>query len=248
MRKITVAIPHYNNSNFMKDTLEPIVNDDRVSEIIICDDKSSDLENLEKLLKEYNSSKIKLYKNEVNLGSYHNKINTISKCSNECAILLDSDNVIDSTFLDTLYKLEKWDTTRIYAPVWAHTFPHADNGYSPHLKFTEYKNMTIGPKEFIQHWNKTTFKCLSNDCNYFAPVRQFVQCMKQYKYERKYIDSLDSSILFSDWLYNENRVFVVDDLIYKHRLHAKSNYVNSPARRYEREVNEYMIKRMKEKA
>ena len=34
-RKISVAIPYYNNSKFMRKTLETLINDDRINEIII---------------------------------------------------------------------------------------------------------------------------------------------------------------------------------------------------------------------
>ena len=37
--------------------------------------------------------KIKLYQNTNNLGCYHNKLKSISYCSNDWAILLDSDNI-----------------------------------------------------------------------------------------------------------------------------------------------------------
>ena len=50
MRTISVAIPHYNNSQYIMDALLPIVTDDRVSEIIICDDKSNDIDTLKELL------------------------------------------------------------------------------------------------------------------------------------------------------------------------------------------------------
>ena len=248
MRTISVAIPHYNNSEYIMDALLPIVTDNRVSEIIICDDKSNDIDTLKELLHKLACPKIQLFQNDVNLGSYHNKLEVISKCTNEWAILLDSDNIIDKKFIDTLYKIEHWDVSRIYAPMWAYTFPHSNpNGYSPHLKFTEYKNQAIGPREFLQNWSKTTMKCLANDCNYFAPVRQFTNQMKKHYFERNTMDSQDSAIFFTNWLYDGNRVFVVEDLVYKHRIHSNSNYVRSPSRRYERQTFAYILNRMREK-
>lgn len=245
MRYISVAIPHYNNSAFMHEALEPIIDDDRVSEIVICDDKSNDLESLVILLEKLNNQKIRLIRNPTNLGCYHNKLNSMSKCTNDWALLLDSDNVVDTKFLDTLYKITGWNKKLIYTPMWAYTFP---DYVSPHLNFTEYKNLMIGPKEFLQYVSKRNFKCLINDCNYFAPVKPYIECMSKYKYDRKIIDSLDAAILFTDWLYNGNHVYVVENLLYKHRLHSNSNYVNSPARKYEPVVYDYILKRMSEKA
>jgi len=61
-RKISIAIPHYNNASFMIETLNSdIVNDDRITEIIICDDNSNDIHQLEHLLASLNCKKVKLF-------------------------------------------------------------------------------------------------------------------------------------------------------------------------------------------
>jgi hypothetical protein len=49
-RFISVAIPHYNNSNYICDAIDPLINDERINEIIICDDKSLDINVLEQKL------------------------------------------------------------------------------------------------------------------------------------------------------------------------------------------------------
>jgi len=51
--------------------------------------------------------------------------------------------------------------------------------------------------------------------------------MHKYIYDRNIIDSLDSAVLFTDWLCDNNNIFVVNNLMYKHRLHPHSNYVVS---------------------
>jgi len=56
-RKISVTIPYYNNSSFINDTLESLINDNRIYEIIICDDKSDDIQNLEEIIKKLNCNK-----------------------------------------------------------------------------------------------------------------------------------------------------------------------------------------------
>lgn len=224
-RFISVAIPHYNNSNYICDAIEPLINDSRVNEIIICDDKSSDFEALEQIVLNYNNPKIKLFKNETNLGCYHNKINTVLKCSNDWAILLDSDNIYDKTCIDTIYEIPNWDKNTIYLPSWAVTFPGTP---SPMLNYTKFNNQFISKSLYVNEFNEPIFQCLINTCNYFLPVKNFIKCMDcvQHDYNREVIDSLDSAVLFSDWLVNNN-IFVVDSLHYKHRLHDQSNYVLS---------------------
>ena len=140
---ISIAIPHYNNARFMSDTLKYIINDDRVSEIIICDDVSKDLKELENYLNNLNNKKIKLYKNTINLGAYHNKLESLSKCTNEWCILLDSDNYLNENTIDILYSLDKWDKNIIYAPSWAKTFP---GNHSLYLDYKIFENIVFDKK------------------------------------------------------------------------------------------------------
>jgi len=140
--KITCAIPYYENSQFIEETLQWIIKDERVTEIIICDDDSNhrDFEKLIEILKKFKNPKIKLYKNKKNLGVYLNKIKVISLSTNNWIILLDSDNIILKGYIDKLELEYPWDKKTIYAPVWAKTFP----GYvSQKLNWTKYENKII---------------------------------------------------------------------------------------------------------
>jgi len=230
-RFISIAIPHYNNSNYISDSINPLLNDDRINEIIICDDKSNDINELENIITNYNNPKIKLYKNEVNLGCYHNKINTVSKCTNEWCILLDSDNIYSNKCVDILYEINEWNENTIYTPSWAVTFP---NEPSPMLNYTKYDNKYITKSLYIKDFNEPIFQCLINTCNYFLPVKNFTRIMNnlQFSYKREIIDSLDSAVIFTDWLCNNNNIYVVQNLHYHHRLHDKSNYILSKSHIY----------------
>lgn len=243
-RLISVAIPHYNNSKYISDAINPLINDDRIDEIVICDDMSSDINELEKIITMYNNPKIKLYKNDINLGCYYNKIKSVSKCSNDWCILLDSDNIYSKTCIDILYNINNWDENTIYAPSWAITFP---NSPSPNLNYTKYNNTYITKSIYINDFNNQIFQCLFNTCNYFLPVKNFIRIMNdlQFTYKREIIDSVDSAVLFTDWLYNNNNIYVVKDLHYNHRLHDKSNYVLSKSHIYNDMVLNNLLNKIK---
>jgi hypothetical protein len=230
-RYISVAIPHYNNSSYICDAINPLINDYRINEIIICDDNSNDINELEKLILNYNTSKIKLFKNQQNLGCYHNKINTVSKCTNDWCILLDSDNIYDNNSINAIYNINIWNENTIYTPSRAITFPGTP---SEMLNYTKYNNKYILKSIYINNFNDNNFQCLINTCNYFLPVKKFIECMNniQYTYKREEIDCLDSAVLFTDWLSNDNMFFVIEKLNYKHRLHEKSNYMLSKSHSY----------------
>lgn len=241
-KKISIAIPHYNNANFMIETLNSsIINDERINEIIICDDNSKDIQHLEKLIANLNCEKIKMFKNEKNLGCYHNKLNTVSKCTNEWTILLDSDNIINTNYIDTLFNIEKWNNNTIYAPMWACTFP---GNPGTNLNYSKFQNVTFDKNNYINNINDITFKCLINTCNYFLPVKSYINVMQKTTYDRNIIDCLDSAVLFTDWICNNNNILIVKDLIYKHRVHPNSNYVTSKSHQYTRLVENQLLSKV----
>ncbi len=223
-RKISLAIPHYNNTDFIRETLYIGIQDDRINEIIICDDKSSDINKLEDILNELNCSKIKLYKNDINLGCFKNKILSVSKCKNNWTILLDSDNIIDKNYIDILFNIDNWNENLIYAPSWAITFP---NEPSPNLDYRIYNNKLIDKNFYINNFNNVFFQSLINTCNYFINTTKYIKCMNNIinLYKRDEMDCVDSAVLFTEWLLDGNNIFVVENLHYKHRLHPNSNYM-----------------------
>jgi len=246
---ISVAIPHFNNTNFIRDAIDPLINDTRITEIIICDDKSNDIEELEKIIQNYNNKKICLFKNDINLGCYHNKINAINKCTNDWAILLDSDNIYDKNSIDAIYKITKWDENTIYAPSNAITFKNTINDTipSPNLNYSNYSNQFITKTFYLNEFNNIKFQCLINNCNYFLNVKKFIKCMNQTQqdYKREIIDCLDSAVLFTDWLSDDKNIFIVDSLQYHHRLHIKSNYRLSKSHRHNKRVLSSLFHKIK---
>lgn len=92
MKTISLAIPFYNTSKYFLDCIKYAIDDDFVSEIVVNDDcsRQEEYDNLLSLVGENN--KIKVYRNEHNLGAFRNKYNTVKNCMNDWVYLLDSDN------------------------------------------------------------------------------------------------------------------------------------------------------------
>ncbi|GAB4217726.1 MAG: hypothetical protein OHK0012_23280 [Synechococcales cyanobacterium] len=116
---ISLAIPTYNSADFAIHSFEKILEDPRISEIIICDDASADFCQLETKVSQINSPKIKLYSNDQNLKAFRNKNKTVSHCTSEWIILLDSDNVIDLDYIDAWMAEQPWDPNILYLPDFA---------------------------------------------------------------------------------------------------------------------------------
>lgn len=217
---ISVAIPSYNNSQFLTETIEYVIKDNRISEIIIVDDASNDehFKTIQKIKE--TSSKIKIYKNLINLGVFHNKIKALSLCSNEWAILLDADNIIRKIYIDNLFK-EKFNKNFIYTPDFAKTFPQV----SSMLNYKFLANKIIDKKIAFQMKKNNHFKCFINTGNYLVPVKEFIKCMKNsyIKFENT-MSCIDVFFANHIWLKNNKKIKVVKDMEYSHRLHSNSTY------------------------
>ena len=108
MNKISLAIPFYNNSQYFFDSIKYAIHDNFVDEIVVVDDHSNldEYGNLIHLVKNLNSSKIKVFRNEKNLKAFRNKYETVSKCNNDWIYLLDSDNYFSEDSLNYLKEID----------------------------------------------------------------------------------------------------------------------------------------------
>ena len=102
MMSLSLAITTFNRPQMTIKSFEKVLDDHRITEIVILDDASEkeSYEELERLIKELDNKKITLLKNEINLGMSLNKLRAISECSSPWVIIFDSDNVLDTSYLD----------------------------------------------------------------------------------------------------------------------------------------------------
>jgi aminopeptidase N len=63
---------------------------------------------------------------------------------------------------------------------------------------------------------------------------------------REKMDVLDSAILFTNWLCNNNNFLIVNNLIYGHRLHPTSNYMLSPSHKHREDILNILYNRVLE--
>lgn len=96
--KISVALCTYNGEKFIQKQLDSILNQENyiVDEIIICDDQSNDstIEIINKYIEDYPKI-IKLFQNEINLGSTKNFEKAIKICQGNYIFLSDQDDIWD---------------------------------------------------------------------------------------------------------------------------------------------------------
>lgn len=90
---VSICIPTYNSGEFIKRTLDSVLNQTYKNiEVIIVDDRSKD--NTKEVIEEYNDERIKFVLNERNCGLSKNWNNTLKKATGKYIKLLCADDVI----------------------------------------------------------------------------------------------------------------------------------------------------------
>jgi len=203
---ITLSIPNYNRSELVIESFTHVLNDDRINEIIISDD-FSDIEiynDLNNKIQNINNPKIKLYRNDSNLGAFLNKKKSVTLSKNDWIILLDSDNIINTDYIDTI--IDKNDTKTIYCP------SHA----------------ICSSSIFITSNGRSIWDCIFNTGNYFFYKKTYLECIDK---EEIIKNPFAADVYYMIYLLFKNiedsKFEVVADLSYHHRIDSASYFLNN---------------------
>ena len=209
----SVAIPTFNRYHKIKKTIQILSDNQYITEIVISDDYSSkknELEDFEKIIKQY--PKVKLYKNNINLGPFHNKIKAISYCTNEWTLLLDSDMMIQNSFFELLQNIEL-DKKCIY-----HS-QYMNNGDGGNYNNDNFELIQFGNKTFEYYMKNKRY--LLNTSNYIVNKNEYLTVIKPYM--NKNIFYNDAFCLTYIWLINDHYFKVIPKLsmaVYPNSYHG----------------------------
>lgn len=96
---VSVCIPAYNNAGYIKDTIESILNQTYQNlEVIVVDDCSSD--NTAEVVASISDERLKLYRNEKNLGMVGNWNRCLSLATGDFVKLICADDMIDRNAIE----------------------------------------------------------------------------------------------------------------------------------------------------
>jgi glycosyltransferase involved in cell wall biosynthesis len=198
-----------------------ILNDPRIGEIVVLDDAShlDEFEELKARLGPF-SEKIRLFRREQNWGAFANKIQCVELCRSEWVVLLDYDNTLTPDYLNSLFNLEQWACDEIYCSAFAY----------PNFDFRESPGSQCIDLEMASGWMREgTFDGpFFNDGNYFLNRKEYLETLKPYwKYSVAASDVLFANYL---WLSAGNRLKVLVDSWYFHRVHEHSSWKNQRGR------------------
>jgi glycosyltransferase involved in cell wall biosynthesis len=204
MRHISICIPTYNRVALTIESFIDVYTDERVSEIVIVDDASEPgvWEELIDICKHLD--KVSLCCNEKNLDCYRNKREAVSKATNEWVILLDSDNVIDKSYIDKLFE-QKLDEKTIYTPSFA----------KPNFDFRMYEGNILSKENIASFIDRPMLEVCLNACNYFINRNEYLRIWDGS------VDPVtsDSIYFMSKWFEAGNKLNIVAGLHYNHTMH-----------------------------
>lgn len=212
-RQLSICVPSWNRSDMTIESFYDVYEDERVSEIVIVDDASEmeiyeDLKSMADCL-----PKVKLYRNIFNKDCYFNKLTAISYSNNPFAILLDSDNKIDKSYLDRIFEIEEWDERTIYTPSFA----------APNFDFRPYENLLVTKENVAEYVDKPMFQTCLNAANYFVSKDGYTSVWDN---DTDPVTS-DSIYIAYRWLESGRKIKIVSGLTYQHKVHEQSHYQNN---------------------
>lgn len=218
---ISLCITTYNRTELLFESFKQVLDDTRVSEIVISDD-CSDSQHWKNVFvwccESKFTHKLKLFRTPKNLDCYRNKREAISKATNEWVIILDSDNIITKEYIDRIEDLcmAGLNPKTVYQPSFA----------KPHFNFTSHEGLLVDRHNVARHMNEPMFSTMLNAMNYFVNRDEYLKVWDGS------LDPVTSDSIFQNynWLKSGNSIYVVPGLEYEHRVHEGSHYRNNVRR------------------
>lgn len=211
-KQISLCITTFNRYEFTIECFAQVIYDERIKEIIISDDCSTD-GSYERLKEFYSGNpKVKLFQNSQNVGVYQNKKNAIELSNSRWAILFDSDNIISLLYLDIFFSLHEWHWDVAYCPDMA----------SPALNYTHFGGIKITKENAGNYIDQINGQSLFNTMNGVYNVSYYLSIFKNGE------TPIAADSILINWLYlmSGGAMYIVPGLSYFHRIHLGSHYVN----------------------
>jgi glycosyltransferase involved in cell wall biosynthesis len=215
MQQISLAITTYNRFDLTIKSFEKVIGDERISDIVIVDDASTngDGDRLKECFKD--NPKVTVVINGSNVGMALNKMLAIGYSENQFTIILDSDNFINSEYLDAIKAIGELKQDTIYMPEFAR----------PNFDFRKFAGQLINKqnvKEFVSDPMGNT--CI-NACNYVVNRDFYLETFAT----KGTIKETDTAYFFYLWMKAGYNFQIVKDMQYDHLVHDGSAWLANAA-------------------
>lgn len=210
---LTLAITTYKRYEMLIESYSQVLDDPRITEVIILDDCTPAKEIREKILNlDKTHKKIKTYTQVFNRGMSVNKRDAIGLATNDWVIIFDSDNVITSKYIDAIPKV--LDSDIIYCPEFA----------EPKFDYTKWAGYLMFGKQVAKNIHDDQLNMLMNTCNYLVNRDMYLQVYCEPHTDVKGADTIAFNY---DWLSYGCGFFICPGMRYFHRVHDKSGFMEN---------------------
>jgi len=201
-RTLSLCLTNHNRDRMLLESFAQVIDDDRVSEIVIVDDASEDrfYQKVKKLTE--GIEKVKLFRNRKNIGCYQNKREAIAQAKNDYVIIFDSDNVMTKEYIDKIFEHE-WNPNVIMAPDYVVSFD-----------YRHFAGQVITKNTVAKLTRYERFDCLINTMNYFVHRDSYLAVWDGS------IEPWTADTIYQNyrWLESGRGIHVVNGLEYMHRI------------------------------
>ena len=212
---ISLCLTNFNRTEFLYQSFEQVLYDDRISEIVISDDCSDDQVYQAITHKYFSIPKVKIFRNDHNLDCYRNKRQAIKHATTSWCIIFDSDNIMTPAYIDKIYSVN-WQPSVILAPDFA----------KPHFNFTALDDKIIDRTNISSLIDVGNCSTMLNAMNYFVYRDEYLRVWDGG------LDPVTSDSIYQNyrWLNAGNAIHVVPGMEYEHRIHNGSHYQQNQKR------------------
>lgn len=212
--KISLAITSYNRYEMTIESFAQVIEDPRIDDIVILDDYSTD--NSYERLRDYfkGNEKVRVIRQAQNRGMLVNKFHAVGYARNEWVILLDSDNKIDTSYIDAFFNIATLGDDHEFCVIYAPEFAR------PTFDYRKFSGKTINSGNVKALIKDSMGACLLNTCNYVVRKDTYVKVFRD-NISIKGTDTLWFNYL---WLKDGNSIYVVPGMQYDHLVHDHSTW------------------------
>lgn len=237
--KITLAVTAYNEKQralgeWVARCVSVAIDHPLVSDVVIVNDASDDIDFLCETFS--GKSKVRIIQNQINLGVFGNKVQSVQESREPWVVMCDSDNFMGVDYFNRLMGICPWSIDHLYCPSFGR----------PKLNYTHLCGV-YSMKGFVGLRGKRLFGCLFNTGNQFVHRQSFLDVFGGYRRDRfdleqpNYFavedredkrwriihDAADSAWINTCWLKQGYSLRVVDGLHYVHNCTPQS-YCRAP--------------------
>lgn len=207
---ISVAIPfHGKRYSWTVRTLFNVHGHNNIKNIVInVEPGESDIKRL--LPVAARMKKVSIVFNKKKLGPLENKVETVARCPDAWVALIDSDNIVNSSYF--LHSKRDENPSIIKCPAVA----------MPYFDYRNYIGEDINLKMAIQISEEKRGMCLLNTGNYLFNKAKWLESLK----DRGDFNPIASDVLWANFLCMKNGMVlrVVPSMTYIHNIHGESTY------------------------